>query len=283
MEGLKMISLHDGQITDLLDNPMSRNPETIAIGYAIREEKRLIMQRADRTRTMSVIEQMPEKILDILAVELRTPAYRDTYPLETKKALVAGTLEFYAHLGTPAAVEEIVRTIFKGGDISEWYEYGGDPHHFRVDIAFQGEAITPKIMTELRRMINAIKRLSSWLDEITITSEIEPTPVYITPVPGKGIEITTLPNLEPQWPEKPIYITPVQGRGMSETTLPTLEPDLGTAVIAAKITPSLHAVTETRLPPLEEFETIVPVVAYERTGAHFSTVTETRLPTLKEE
>lgn len=278
-----MISLHDGQITDLLSNSMNRNPETIAIGYAIREEKRRIMERADRTRTIALIDQMPERILDILAVELRTPAYRDTYPIETKKALVAGTLEFYAHLGTPAAVEEIVRTIFKGGAISEWFEYGGDPHHFRVDIALLGEAITPETMAELRRMINSIKRLSSWLDDITVTTEIEATPLYITPVPGKGIEITTLPDLEPEWPDKPLYITPVQGRGMSETTLPTLEPDLGTAIIAAKFTPSFQAVTETRLPTLEEFETLVPVVAYERTGAHFSSVTETRLPPLKEE
>ena len=278
-----MISLHDGQITDLLSNSMNRNPETIAIGYAIREEKRRIMERADRTRTIALIDQMPERILDILAVELRTPAYRDTYPIETKKALVAGTLEFYAHLGTPAAVEEIVRTIFKGGAISEWFEYGGDPHHFRVDIALLGEAITPETMAELRRMINSIKRLSSWLDDITVTTEIEATPLYITPVPGKGIEITTLPDLEPEWPDKPLYITPVQGRGMSETTLPTLEPDLGTAIIAAKFTPSFQAVTETRLPTLEEFETLLPVVAYERTGAHFSSVTETRLPPLKEE
>lgn len=278
-----MISLHDGQITDLLSNSVNRNPETIAIGYAIREEKRRIMERADRTRTIALIDQMPERILDILAVELRTPAYRDTYPIETKKALVAGTLEFYAHLGTPAAVEEIVRTIFKGGAISEWFEYGGDPHHFRVDIALLGEAITPETMAELRRMINSIKRLSSWLDDITVTTEIEATPLYITPVPGKGIEITTLPDLEPEWPDKPLYITPVQGRGMSETTLPTLEPDLGTAIIAAKFTPSFQAVTETRLPTLEEFETLVPVVAYERTGAHFSSVTETRLPPLKEE
>ena len=132
-------------------------------------------------------------------------------------------------------------------------------------------------------MINSIKRLSSWLDDITVTTEIEATPLYITPVPGKGIEITTLPDLEPEWPDKPLYITPVQGRGMSETTLPTLEPDLGTAIIAAKFTPSFQAVTETRLPTLEEFETLLPVVAYERTGAHFSSVTETRLPPLKEE
>ena len=278
-----MISLHDGQITDLLENSMKHNPETIAIGYAIREEKRRIMLQADKTRLLSVIENMDEQRLDTLAVELRTPAYRDTYPIEIKKALVGGTLVFYAHLGTPAAVENIIRTIFTGGNISEWFEYDGEPHHFSVDIAYMGEAITPVSMGELRRMINSIKRLSSWLDEITITSEIEAAPVYITPVPGRGIEITTLPELEPDWPEKPIYITPVQGRGMSETTLPMLEPDIGTAQITARASPTVHAISETRLPTLEDFDTLVPVIGIGRAGAHFSSITETRLPALKEE
>ena len=251
-----MINLHDGQITDLLENSMKHNPETIAIGYAIREEKRRIMLQADKTRLLSVIENMDEQRLDTLAVELRTPAYRDTYPIEIKKALVAGTLIFYAHLGTPAAVENIIRTIFKGGSISEWFEYDGDPHHFSVDIAYMGEAITPETMGELRRMINSIKRLSSWLDEITITSEIEAAPVYITPVPGRGIEITTLPELEP---------------------------DIGTAQITVRASPTVHAISETRLPTLEDFDTLVPVIGIGRASAHFSSVTETRLPVLKEE
>ena len=58
MGGWKMINLHDGQITDLLENSMKHNTETIAIGYAIREEKRRIMLQADKTRLLSVIENM---------------------------------------------------------------------------------------------------------------------------------------------------------------------------------------------------------------------------------
>ncbi len=34
-----MTDLYDGQITDLLNNGFRYNPETIAVGYAVREEK----------------------------------------------------------------------------------------------------------------------------------------------------------------------------------------------------------------------------------------------------
>lgn len=32
-------------------------------------------------------------------------------------------------MGTPAAVNRIIETIFETGYIEEWYEYDGDPHH----------------------------------------------------------------------------------------------------------------------------------------------------------
>ena len=114
-----MTELRDGQITDLLSNSMKHNPETIAMGYAILQEKRRIMEMADRTRLMSAIEPLDERTLDYLAVELRTPSYDDSFPIETKRELIAGTLPFYATLGTPAAVDWIIRAIFGSGHIEE--------------------------------------------------------------------------------------------------------------------------------------------------------------------
>lgn len=191
-----MTDLHDGQITDLLNNGMRHNPETIAVSYAILQEKQRLLALLARTRLMAMIDSADENALDYLAVELRAPVYKDTFPLDVKRRLIAGTLPFYARLGTPAAVESIIRTIFKGGSISEWFEYGGDPHHFSVDVVYTGEAITPETMGELRREINSIKRLSSWLDEIAVTFEIETSPVYVGGVLGRGITETKLPELQ---------------------------------------------------------------------------------------
>ena len=69
-----MIDLRDGLITDLLQNSMKYNPETQAMAYAIREEKRRFMAWAGKTLLMAHIDALDERILDILAVELRTPA-----------------------------------------------------------------------------------------------------------------------------------------------------------------------------------------------------------------
>lgn len=275
-----MINIHDGQITDLLSNSLRHNPETIAIAYAVLQEKRRILALAERTRLMAAVDSLEERILDYLAVELRTPAYEDSLPLETKRTLIKGTLPYYASLGTPAAVDWVIKAVFGNGGIDEWFNYGGEPHHFQVNIPIAG-MITPKMMEELRRMIASVKRLTSWLDSIITYLELDGK-VYITPFLGKPMPITTLPEIEPVFPGNLVHLTPVLGDGPQSTTLPTLEPVFATAAIFGRASAALQSVTETALPALKENDTTVMPELIEHATAAVQTVTETALPFLEE-
>ena len=275
-----MINIHDGQITDLLSNSLRHNPETIAIAYAVLQEKRRILALAERTRLMAAVDSLEERILDYLAVELRTPAYEDSLPLETKRTLIKGTLPYYASLGTPAAVDWVIKAVFGNGGIDEWFNYGGEPHHFQVNIPIAG-MITPKMMEELRRMIASVKRLTSWLDSIITYLELDGK-VYITPFLGKPMPITTLPEIEPVFPGNLFHLTPVLGDGPQSTTLPTLEPVFATAALFGRASAALQSVTETALPALKENDTTVMPELIEHATAAVQTVTETALPFLEE-
>ena len=275
-----MINIHDGQITDLLSNSLRHNPETIAIAYAVLQEKRRILALAERTRLMAAVDSLEERILDYLAVELRTPAYEDSLPLETKRTLIKGTLPYYASLGTPAAVDWVIKAVFGNGGIDEWFNYGGEPHHFQVNIPIAG-MITPKMMEELRRMIASVKRLTSWLDSIITYLELDGK-VYITPFLGKPMPITTLPEIEPIFPGNVLRLTPVLGDGPHSTTLPPLEPVFATAAIFGRASAALQTVTETALPALKENDTTIMPELVEHATAAVQTVTETALPFLEE-
>lgn len=275
-----MINIHDGQITDLLSNSLRHNPETIAIAYAVLQEKRRILALVERTRLMAAVDSLEERILDYLAVELRTPAYEDSLPLETKRTLIKGTLPYYASLGTPAAVDWVIKAVFGNGGIDEWFNYGGEPHHFQVNIPIAG-MITPKMMEELRRMIASVKRLTSWLDSIITYLELDGK-VYITPFLGKPMPITTLPEIEPVFPGNLLHLTPVLGDGPQSTTLPTLEPLFATAAIIGRASATLQTVTETALPALKENDTTVMPELIEHAAVAVQTVTETALPFLEE-
>lgn len=271
-----MIDLRNGQITDLLNNPMRYHPEAIAIGYAVQQEKRRIMAMAEQTRLMSAIDSLPERTLDYLAVELRTPVYRQHFSLEVKRKLIAATIPYYMHLGTPAAVDWIIQAIFGAGNIQEWFEYGGEPHHFQVTIPYTG-AISPEIMDDLRRMIADVKRLTSWLESIITVLEIDMS-VYITPVLGKGMAITTLPTLEPEFPGSTLYIAPVLGSGSSSTILPPLEPEFAPAIIVGRTSADFQSIQETTLPWLADPEQskVLPTDVKLSTVAH--SITETAMP-----
>lgn len=122
---------------------------------------------------------------------------------------------------------------------------------------------------------------------ITATTESPPveSDLHISPVPGRGMAITTLPELEPDTPATGLYVAPVIGHGMSITLLPPIEPDLGVAAVGTRVTAaSVGSIMETTLPPLPEFDTVIPAAAVSRLYvAPHGSIMETRLPELKEE
>lgn len=158
-----MIKLYDGQITDLFQNGAKYNPEVQAIAYALQVEKRRIMDRVHGTRTLALIDELPEKILDVLAVELRTPFYQGDFSIESKRALIRDTLIFYTYMGTPESVNRMLSAVFPGSYIEEWFYYGGEPYHFQVILETSGIRETANL-SAIRRAIKKVKRLTAHMD-----------------------------------------------------------------------------------------------------------------------
>lgn len=167
-----MISLKGSLFTDIMPENLASQLEVQAFAYAVGRQVEKLCRYADTVRLYAAVDDMPERVLDVVAVELRTPSYNENYSLEVKRALVKATLPFYAKLGTPAAVNEMINAIFGGGQIEEWFEYGGQPHHFRTVVNITDMEVRPGAIGEFTRIISSIKRLSSWLDTITF---------YLTP------------------------------------------------------------------------------------------------------
>lgn len=90
-----MIKLRDGQITDLLPKKIADDIETKCLSYAIHKEHQRLMSLADQTRTLTVIDELPEQILDVLAIELRTPYYKESMELSVKRNVIKRTLSWH--------------------------------------------------------------------------------------------------------------------------------------------------------------------------------------------
>lgn len=186
-----MISYYDGQLTDIMPGNITKYPEVRALSYALQQVCRLLYQYSQRLYIYARLDEQPEEIIDLLASELRTQYYNENLDIETKRSLVRNTLIWYMSAGTPAAVEELVATVFGEGRVMEWYEYGGKPYTFKIktNAIMMGDEIE-----YFTKLIKRVKNTRSHLDAIefsrttkgTIYAGTAQSCFYIPPVIKEG-------------------------------------------------------------------------------------------------
>lgn len=171
-----MINFKDSNITKLLPNVIGGTPEVKAIGYAVNKQINKLIEAINKTYVWSNISGLDSDMLDVLAAELRTHYYNENLDVETKRKLVIGTIERYKKAGTVAAVEELISIVFGNGKVEEWFEYGGQPHHFRVKTS--NPITIGEEAEEFLRLLESIKRKSSHLDEVGI-EDLSSKKIYV--------------------------------------------------------------------------------------------------------
>lgn len=126
-----------------------------------------VAAKAKLLTTWSQIDSMTGEQLDELAWELNIEWYKSTADLQTKRALIKSSDKVHAKLGTKWAVEQIITDAFGEGVVREWWEYGGEPHHFKVLSTNPG--LVNEHHEEFLEMLEIVKRKSAWLDAVIIS------------------------------------------------------------------------------------------------------------------
>lgn len=162
-----MINFYEGQITDILPENLKETTDVQALSYALQRAMQKLQTYAKKSRIYSAISDLPEMVLDILAIELRAQYYSEDMDIETKRNIIQNTLLWYRYAGTPWAVEKLIGIIFGTGEVIEWYNYSGDPGHFKI--ATENYNLTGDELQEFNSIIEHVKRKSSILDAIEIT------------------------------------------------------------------------------------------------------------------
>lgn len=164
-----MIKFKEG---GLLDCFPQKETEVIALSYALQNAIKLVIQRADESRVYCAIEQLPERILDVLAIEMRSLYYDESLPVEQKREIVKNTMQWYAKAGTPAAVEDLIQTIFGVGEVVEWFDYDEAPYT-RGTFDIITSALMEKDMIEkFARIVQKAKNARSHIRRIMVEREV---------------------------------------------------------------------------------------------------------------
>ena len=159
-----MTDLYSGQLTDLLRNDLRNNPDVVAISYAIQQEKQRLLRLESKTRTLSMIDDLDEAILDVLAVELRIPYYSQGFSLERKRSVVKTAMLWFYKAGTAPGMMMALQAVHGDSSVEEWFQYGGDPGYFQVGINITDPTEVLDLKW-LRSVVDAYKPVRAHLED----------------------------------------------------------------------------------------------------------------------
>ena len=127
------------------------------------------------------IDELSGDLVDALAIHFHVDFYDQNLSLDKRRALVKNSIRWHMKKGTKAAVEEMVQTVFEGGRVTEWFEYNGEPYHFKIDL-LEAPGISQENIDTVVRLVKAVKNTRSWLDSVGFFRRIT-GPVYMGGAP----------------------------------------------------------------------------------------------------
>lgn len=147
---------------------------TEALAEATAEVLAARLAEIDRLRIISNIDNLEEALLDILARDFKVDWWDANYSLEEKRRTLKDSWRVHKMLGTKAAVETAISAIYPRTKVLEWWEYGGEPYHFRLDINITNDTIDSDKQRRVLERVNFYKSLRSHNDGVTYFVEAEP-------------------------------------------------------------------------------------------------------------
>ena len=165
-----MISFTGGGLIDVW--PDKESPQIQALSYAMQQAMISIKSYADQAMCYSMVDDLPEDILDYFAVEMRAMYYEQNLSIERKREIVKNTLKWYTYAGTPATVADMVTVVFGKGEIQEWFDYTDPPFTPGTFDIITSARLTPDIIDQLASMIKKAKNVRSHIREVVIVRDI---------------------------------------------------------------------------------------------------------------
>lgn len=124
--------------------------------------------RTDEIRQVLIYPQigsLPDALLDILAYDFNVAWWDASYTLEEKRETLRQSWYVHKHMGTPGAVKAALAAIYPGVVLEEWWQYGGQPYHWRLTIPIDPTAVDPVKHAIVLGLVSTYTNLRSVLDE----------------------------------------------------------------------------------------------------------------------
>ena len=117
--------LQSTSLLDILPQNLLADKKINAAAQALDDELQKITEATRNALLLPRLDELSEEVIDLLAWQWHVDFYEPSMSIETKRQLVRESIAWHRIKGTKAAVEKMAQTVFKGGVVTEWFEYGG--------------------------------------------------------------------------------------------------------------------------------------------------------------
>ncbi|MCL1866271.1 MAG: phage tail protein I [Oscillospiraceae bacterium] len=163
-------TIKDVDLLQILPFFMRGDEANAALSRAVNRLVNVPGAKIPQLRVWDMIDKLDHENLDELAWELNIEWYDKDLPIESKRETIKAAQRVQATLGTKYAVETALNAIYPDTAVKEWFEYGGDPYTFRIQIKAAADA---EKQAQVLEQIRFYKNLRSHLDEIVYRIPIE--------------------------------------------------------------------------------------------------------------
>lgn len=173
-----MINFSEADLLSVLPEHLEQ-VQTEALSAAVKEGLQKLQTYSRAASVYASIPELPDEVLNLLAVELRTQYYNPEDRRDRREKMVEQTLAWYLRGGTGSVLTEYLGALYQGGRLEEWYHYGGNPYFFKaiVDLALDDE-IETGTGERITERIQAYKNVRSWLEELVFHIGVQvPVPI----------------------------------------------------------------------------------------------------------
>lgn len=162
------MKLSEVSLLSLQSSLMRNDTTTQAICAALEQHFRQLAEDAKLPLIYGRVDELDAPVLDELAWSLDIGWYDAAADVGAKRQVIKKALKAYRALGTPGAVEDVLRAYFgEDARVVEWFEYGGEPYMFKVTTS--NPAVTNEHVERFLMALNHVKNARSWLEVVEIT------------------------------------------------------------------------------------------------------------------
>ena len=172
-----MTELENLKLSDIMPPNLLKDPFVKAMCYALDVQLNKLVENNKKLSIYANIDNLPEEIINFLAWQFHVDFFDESWTLKQKRDAVKNSIKWHRYKGSIGVLEDYISTIFGNARVIEWFDYDGEPYHFKIDM-ITGEIPSIEALNKILKAIYTIKNTRSWCDGLGFLRTID-NKIYI--------------------------------------------------------------------------------------------------------